>query len=160
MLDIQRDILPLKNRMYRLAMRITMSSQEAEDVVQDVIVRLWKMRDKLEEVDNIEAFTLRSTRNLALDRRRMKANNTDSLDAVADRPQTEADTMDRQEQVESIRTIMQLLPEKQRSAMQLRDFEGYSYKEISRILGISEEQVKINIFRARQFVKTKLTSFN
>lgn len=146
--------------MYRLAMRITMNAQEAEDIVQDVIMKLWDMREKLDEVDNLEAFTLRVTRNLALDRQRMRANNTETLDAAAYNVHTEEDAADRREQVESIRNIMQMLPEKQRSAMQLRDFEGYSYKEISQILGITEDQVKVNIFRARQFVRVKLTSFN
>ena len=56
MLDVRRDILPLKNPMYRLALRITLSSQEAEDVVQDVIIKLWNMRDRLDDVDNLGAF--------------------------------------------------------------------------------------------------------
>jgi RNA polymerase sigma factor (sigma-70 family) len=160
MLDVKRDILPLKNIMYRLALRITLSSQEAEDVVQDVIIKLWNMRDRLAEVDNLEAFALRMTRNLALDRQRMRVNQSESLDLAAEAQQPDDDNADRQEQVESIRAVMRLLPEKQRSVMQLRDFEGYSYKEIADILSISEDQVKISIFRARQFVKAKLTSFN
>ena len=160
MLDVRRDILPLKNPMYRLALRITLSSQEAEDVVQDVIIKLWNMRDRLDDVDNLGAFAMRMTRNLALDRRRMRANHTESLDVAMERPQAEDTRSDAQEQVETIRTMMQLLPEKQRSAMQLRDFEGYSYKEIAEMLAMTEDQVKVNIFRARQFIKTKLTSFN
>ena len=160
MLDVKRDILPLKNAMYRLALRITLSSQEAEDVVQDVIIKLWNMRDRLDDVDNLGAFAMRMTRNLALDRQRMRANHTESLDVAMERPQAEDTRSDAQEQVETIRTMMQLLPEKQRSAMQLRDFEGYSYKEIAEMLAMTEDQVKVNIFRARQFIKTKLTSFN
>lgn len=160
MLDVKRDILPLKNPMYRLALRITLSSQEAEDVVQDVIIKLWNMRDRLDDVDNLEAFAMRMTRNLALDRQRMRANHTESLDVAMERPQAEDTRSDAQEQVETIRAMMQLLPEKQRSAMQLRDFEGYSYKEIAEMLTMTEDQVKVNIFRARQFIKTKLTSFN
>ncbi|MCI6503162.1 MAG: sigma-70 family RNA polymerase sigma factor [Prevotella sp.] len=160
MLDVRRDILPLKNPMYRLALRITLSSQEAEDVVQDVIIKLWNMRDRLDDVDNLGAFAMRMTRNLALDRQRMRANHTESLDVAMERPQAEDTRSDAQEQVETIRTMMQLLPEKQRSAMQLRDFEGYSYKEIAEMLAMTEDQVKVNIFRARQFIKTKLTSFN
>src|SRR5574344_3133893 len=156
MLDVKRDILPLKNIMYRLALRITLSSQEAEDVVQDVIIKLWNMRDRLAEVDNLEAFALRMTRNLALDRQRMRVNQSESLDLAAEAQQPDDDNADRQEQVESIRAVMRLLPEKQRSVMQLRDFEGYSYKEIADILSISEDQVKRSIFRARQFVKAKL----
>ena len=160
MLDVRRDILPLKNPMYRLALRITLSSQEAEDVVQEVIIKLWNMRDRLDDVDNLGAFAMRMTRNLALDRQRMRANHTESLDVAMERPQAEDTRSDAQEQVETIRTMMQLLPEKQRSAMQLRDFEGYSYKEIAEMLAMTEDQVKVNIFRARQFIKTKLTSFN
>ena len=52
------------------------------------------------------------------------------------------------------------LPEKQKSCMQLRDFEGKSYKEIAAVMGITEEQVKVNIFRARQTVKQKIKEFD
>ena len=54
-----------------------------------------------------------------------------------------------------VRQIVNSLPEKQRSCVQLRDFEGKPYKEIATILGITEEQVKVNIFRARQTIKQK-----
>ena len=60
-----------------------------------------------------------------------------------------------QDRVRLIRRLINELPEKQRSVMQLRDFEGKSYKEIAAIMAISEEQVKINIFRARQAIKQK-----
>ena len=86
MLDVKRDILPLKDIMYRLALRITLSSQEAEDVVQDVIIKLWNTRDHLDTVDNLEAYALRMTRNLALDRQRMRVNQSESLDAIKEQP--------------------------------------------------------------------------
>lgn len=151
--------------MYRLALRITQSSQEAEDVVQDVIIKLWKMRDSLDNVDNLEAYSLRMIRNLALDRQRMKANQSETLDEQSHghiaSAQPSADTlMERQERIDSIRMIMNSLPEKQRIAMQLRDFEGKSYKEIADIMEVTEDQVKINIYRARQYIKSKLTPFN
>jgi RNA polymerase sigma-70 factor (ECF subfamily) len=60
-----------------------------------------------------------------------------------------------QDKLMLIRRLINALPEKQRSAMQLRDFEGKSYKEIAQIMDISEEQVKINIFRARQTIRQK-----
>ena len=60
-----------------------------------------------------------------------------------------------QDRIQLVRRLIDKLPEKQRSCMQLRDFEGKSYKEIAQILGISEEQVKISIFRARQTIKQK-----
>ena len=63
--------------------------------------------------------------------------------------------MAQRDRVEQVKLIVNSLPEKQRSCMQLRDFEGKSYKEIAQVLGITEEQVKVNIFRARQTVKQK-----
>lgn len=145
--------------MYRLALRITLNSQEAEDVVQDVIIKAWQMREELENVDNLEAYLMRMTRNLAVDRQRMKVNNSLNIEGkdFAEVSSVE-DEIDRNEQLESIRAIMQQLPEKQRTAMQLRDFEGKSYKEVADIMQITEDQVKVNIFRARKYIKDILNS--
>ena len=87
-MDIVHTILPLKNEMYRLALRITLNSQEAEDVVQDVVIRLWQMRERLDGIDSIEAYALRMTRNLALDRSRMRVNQTESLGTSLHLPST------------------------------------------------------------------------
>jgi DNA-directed RNA polymerase specialized sigma subunit, sigma24 homolog len=57
------------------------------------------------------------------------------------------------DRIQLVRRLIDQLPEKQRSCMQLRDIEGKSYKEIADIMSISEEQVKINIFRARQTIR-------
>ncbi len=167
-MDIKRDILPMKDTMYRLALRITLDSQEAEDVVQETIIKLWKMRDNLGNVENLEAYVLRMTRNLALDKQRLRANQNESIDVMPEQSHTDivsnftsADVqMEQQERIDSIRSTMNALPEKQRIAMQLRDFEGKSYKEIAEVMDISEDQVKVSIFRARQYIKMRLTSFN
>jgi RNA polymerase sigma-70 factor (ECF subfamily) len=159
-IDIQRDILPLKNILYRLALRITLNSQEAEDVVQDVIIKMWKMGERLNDVENLESYALRLTRNLSIDRQRMKVNQVESFDELEDFhggiSNSIESRLEQQERIDSIRDIMMQMPEKQRSVMQLRDFEGKSYKEIALALEISEDQVKVNIFRARQFVKSRI----
>ena len=168
-MDIKRDILPLKDTMYRLALRITLNSQEAEDVVQDVIIKVWKQSQNesfLSTIDNLQAYLLRLTRNLAIDRQRLKANQAESLDAMVEAGQQHVVTSLMTESTERslatterltlVRRIMDTLPEKQRTAMQLRDFEGKTYKEIAAIMEITEEQVKVSIFRARQAVKAKI----
>lgn len=160
-MDIQRDILPLKNVMYRLALRITLNSQEAEDVVQDVIVKVWGMRDQMDAVTNLEAYIMRMTRNIALDRQKLKANNTESIEGIDLASENSIEkNIEKEERLQSIRDVMSQLPEKQRTAMQLRDFEGRNYKDIAQVMDVTEDQVKVYIFRARQFVKTRLTSFN
>lgn len=159
-MDIKTDILPLKNTLYRLALRITQNSQEAEDVVQDVIIKLWNMRERLDEVENLEAFALKMTRNLSLDRERMRINQTEDIEGKEfslAAPSIELQ-LEQQEKIDIIRRIMEQLPEKLRTAMHLRDFEGLSYQEIAQTMGITEDQVKVCIFRARQAVKAKVNA--
>ncbi len=156
-MDFRNDILPLKNRLYRLALRITRNPQEAEDTVQDTLMKVWNMRDSWATIESIEAFSLTICRNLALDRNKRKAATDLSLDDIdTDKPDDGNDPLQQLSQkdgVERIRTVLDSLPEKQRTCMQLRDFEGMAYKEIAGIVGITEDQVKINIFRARKAVK-------
>lgn len=145
--------------MYRLALRITLNSQEAEDIVQDVIIKLWKQQSGGTHIDNLEAYTMRMVRNLALDRQRMKVNQTENIDGM-DFSGTSSveDSIEQDERISRIRQTMAQLPEKQRIAMQLRDFEGRSYKEIADIMEITEDQVKVNIFRARQTIRQLISA--
>ena len=160
MISFQTDILPLKNELYRLALRITMNAAEAEDVVQETMLKVWNRREQWNQIESIEAFCLTICRNLSLDKMRRMDNQTQSLDAtydpkdqhVASNPEEQAVQRDR---IQLVRQLISQLPEKQRSCMQLRDMEGKSYKDIATILNMTEEQVKINIFRARQTIKER-----
>ncbi|EGC21336.1 sigma-70 family RNA polymerase sigma factor [Prevotella multiformis] len=157
--SFRNDVLPLKNELFRLALRITLNRAEAEDIVQDTLIKVWNRREEWNAIDSIEAFSLTVCRNLSLDRIKKKGNDNDSLEDVkAAEPLASSNPQDRMIQTDKVRLIRQIvdgLPEKQRSCMQLRDFEGKTYKEIAGVLDISEEQVKVNIFRARQTVKQK-----
>lgn len=152
-------MLPLKDMLYRLALRITQKHEEAQDIVQDTLIKVWNKRDEWESIDSIEAFSLTVCRNLALDRMKVKSSKNESLDNshldTPDLGRTPYERMQLKDRIELVKRMVDALPEKQRSCMQLRDFEGKSYKEISSILGISEDQVKVNIFRARQAIKQK-----
>ncbi len=160
-ISFRNDILPLKNEFYRLALRITLNPAEAEDVVQETMIKVWNRRDQWDEIESIEAFCLTICRNLALDKMRRMENQNQSLDeggydapdrSYSSNPEEQAMQQDR---IRLIHRLIGELPEKQRSAVQLRDIEGKSYKEIAAIMAISEEQVKISIFRARQAIRQK-----
>jgi RNA polymerase sigma-70 factor (ECF subfamily) len=158
-ISFRNDILPLKDVLYRLVLRITLRHEDAEDVVQDTLIKVWNRRDNWQEINDIEAFALTICRNLSLDKIK-KANNSEaSLDDqsvfLTDRSSNPYERMIQQDRLDWVRRLVNNLPEKQRSCIQLRDFEGKSYKEIAEILKISEEQVKVNIFRARQNIKQK-----
>ena len=160
MISFRNDVLPLKNELFRLALRITLNRVEAEDVVQETMIKVWNRRDRWEELESIEAFCLTICRNIAIDKIRKMENQNQSLtdehdapdQSYASNPEEQAMQQDR---IQLVRRLIDNLPEKQRSVMQLRDIEGKSYKEIAEVLDISEEQVKINIFRARQTIRQK-----
>ena len=156
--SFQTDVLPLKNVLFRLALRITMNRADAEDVVQETMIRVWNRRDEWEQIESMEAFCLTICRNLSLDKLRRMDNHAETLSASHD-PQDNSYGANPEEQIVQrdrlmmVRRLIEQLPEKQRSCVQLRDIEGKSYKDIATILNISEEQVKVNIFRARQTIK-------
>lgn len=163
-ISFRNDVLPLKDALYRLALRITLSHEEAQDIVQDTLIKVWDKRESWNEIESIEAFSITICRNLALDRIKKHDNLNDSLEErQTESPDTSStpfeDTL-QQDRIELVKNLVNALPEKQRSCMQLRDFEGKPYKEIAKILGITEEQVKVNIFRARQTVKERFQKYD
>ncbi len=163
-ISFQNDVLPLKNMLYRLALRITLNNAEAEDIVQDTLIKVWNNRDNWEKIDSIEAYCLTIARNLSLDRNKKMDNQHQSIEEKQiDKPDQSSnpfEDMNRKDLINLIKRLIDELPGKQRSCIQLRDFEGKSYKEIAIVLDITEEQVKINIFRARQAIKKKYQGFD
>lgn len=159
-ISFQNDILPLKNILYRLALRITLNAEDAEDVVQETMLKVWNRRERWGEIESMEAFCLTICRNIALDKTRKMDNQSQSIEdgydtadmSYASNPEEQAVQQDR---IALVRRLIDRLPEKQRSIMLLRETEGKSYREIADILDISEEQVKVNLFRARQTIKKK-----
>ena len=159
-ISFRTDVLPLKDILYRLALRITLNREDAEDIVQETLIKVWDKRDSWSEIESIEAFSLTICRNLALDHQRRMENRHLSLDETPrERPDSRslspAEAMISTDRISLVRRLVDSLPEKQRSCMQLRDFEGKSYREIAQVLGITEDQVKVNIFRARQTIKQR-----
>ena len=163
-ISFRNDVLPLKNKLFRLALRITLNREEAEDVVQDALIKVWNNRDNWAQLDSIEAYSLTIVRNLSIDRTKKMDNNNDSLeDAKTERPDQASNPYERmiqKDKLDIVRRLIDDLPEKQRSCLQLRDIEGKAYKDIAKILGITEEQVKVNIFRARQTIKQRFQRFD
>ncbi len=163
-ISCRNDVLPLKNQLFRLALRITLNQAEAEDIVQDTLIKIWNNQDKWDEIESIEAYSFTIARNLALDHIKKLDNQVGSLDESpveeADHSSNPYEQTVQNDRVNLVRRIVDGLPEKQRSCIQLRDFEGKPYKEIADILGITEEQVKVNIFRARQTIKQQYQEFD
>lgn len=155
-ISFKNDVLPLKDKLFRLALRITLNREEAEDIVQDTLMKLWNQRDEWSAIQNMETYSMTICRNLSLDAIEKKERLNISLDeTVHDRPdtsRTQDEELMKQQQLNTVMRIIGQLPEKQRTIMQLRDIEGKSYQEIADIMSINVSDVKVNLFRARQKV--------
>ena len=157
-ISFRNDILPLKDKLFRLALRITLDRAEAEDVVQDTMIRVWNKRDEWQQFESVETYCLIVAKNLAIDRSQKKdAQNVELTPEMAEEADTSGpyDRLVNNERMKIIHRLIDELPEKQRLIMQLRDIEGESYKDIAKVLQLTEEQVKVNLFRARQKVKQR-----
>ncbi len=157
--DFKSLMTPLQNKLYRFSLRIVGNTAEAEDVVQEVLIKMWKKRTELSAYKNLEAWCMTLTRNLSIDKLRSKHRRTSELQdglQVVDKSVTPFQHAAYQDTLERVRRLMAELPEKQRMVMQLRDIEGMTYQEIAEALSISMEQVKVNLFRARKQIRAKL----
>ena len=156
--DFKYQVLPVKDKLYRFALRFLRNEDEAQDVVQDVLIKAWHQRDELR---NAEAWCMRLTRNLSLNK--LKSGHRSRTEGLAEddryashaaNPYAQTETQDA---MTHVRTLLQKLPMKQQQVLELRDVEGYSYQEISEVLSIDLSQVKVNLFRARQTLRKQLT---
>ena len=157
-MDLQEfkiEVFPLKNKLFRLARRLLEDHEDAQDIVQEVFIKLWNLREKLNEYRSVEALAVVVTRNMCLDKLKMKkypVGKLEDIPAGTDENSTES-SGDLSELVMKIHTIIRTLPEQQKTIMQLRDVEGYNYDEIARILKMNENAVRVALSRARKRVR-------
>jgi RNA polymerase sigma factor (sigma-70 family) len=152
-------VLPLRNKLFRFAKRLLNSTEEAEDIVQEVFIKLWNRREKLDEYRSVEALAMVTTRNLCLDKLKVKKITTERIEDLRnDIEETRNDrSVDFSEVIDKIHAIIQTLPEQQKSVIQLRDIEGYDFEEIAEIMEINENAIRVTLSRARKKIREKLS---
>ena len=156
----QTRILPMKDKLYRLALRLLPDRHDAEDVVQEVMVRLWSRREEWGQWQSLEAYCMTAVKNGCLDRlrkRQLRPVREDRAWDVNSQDKDPQEKMIAKETFIQIRKCMDELPQNQQLVIQLREVEGFSYNEIAEVLGISLDQVKVNLFRARNAIKKSIT---
>ena len=145
------------DRLFRFAFASLRNREQAEDVVQESFTRVW---EKVETVDfgKAKSYLFTVAHHVMIDEVRQRQGFTSMENCQEERlkiaPAAYPDVSD------VLHKALATLPEMQRNAVLLRDYEGYSYQEIGNITGMSEAQVKINIFRARTALKNKLKSID
>jgi RNA polymerase sigma-70 factor, ECF subfamily len=157
-------VLPAKNRLLRFARTFTKSTEEAEDIVQDVFLKLWGMRERLDEYNSVEALAMRMVKNLCLDKRKSKSSQVLQLDNHHFNLASQAIAPDRKTELnqalDMVQQVIATLPETQRLIIQMRDMEEMEFEEIAEILQSDINYVRVNLSRARKKIREILTQFN
>lgn len=145
----------LRDEMFRFAKRFVMSSDEAEDIVQDLMIKFWQKKDELETFGNLKSYALKSVRNECLNR--LKHHDVKLGFADLQIHRSELYSMDVNNLKDHILSFINQLPEKQKMVIHLKDVEEYEVSEISEIMEMEENAVRVNLMRARQKVKEQIT---
>tara|TARA_R110002049_G_scaffold10728_2_gene52153 strand:- start:6965 stop:7474 length:510 start_codon:yes stop_codon:yes gene_type:complete len=151
-------VLPFKDKLYRLAKRLLVSKEEAEDATQEILMKLWSKKKVMTGYNNVEAYAMMMTKNFCLDR--LKSKQAGNLKLVHSNYTDDAMSIQTQIEVSDslswVGKIMEELPEQQKMVIQLRDVEQYEFEEIAELLGMSATAVRVALSRARKTVREKL----
>ena len=156
--DFLKVVLPFKDKVFRLAKRLLVSIDEAEDATQELLLKLWKNKDKLATYRNTEAYAMTMTKNYCFDR--LKSKHANNLNLIHNNYKENETSLEKKiEYVDSVHKVHQLiknLPDKQRLIIQLRDVEEYDFEEICNIAQMNPTAVRVSLSRARKTIREQL----
>jgi RNA polymerase sigma-70 factor (ECF subfamily) len=158
--DFVKLVMPFKDKVFRLAKRLLVSNEEAEDATQEILLKLWNNKKKIQEYKNVEAFSMTMTKNFCLDR--LKSKQAQNLKIVHSNYQDNNTSLQKQvelnDSVDWVSKIIEELPEQQKIILQLRDIEEYEFEEIAKVLDMNETAIRVSLSRARKTIREKLTN--
>lgn len=150
---------PFKGKVFRMAKRLLVSTEEAEDATQEVMLKLWNRNDQLSQYQSVEALAMTMTKNYCLDQ--LKSKRAGNLKIVhsnfTDREAPLQKKVEDRDTWNWFEKIMADLPEQQKMIVQLRDIEEYEYEEIAAVMGMNETAVRVALSRARKNIREQLT---
>ena len=159
--DFKETLLPINQKLYRLCLRFLTNREEAEDAVQEVYLKLWNMRDKLGDINNLEAFATTMAKNLCLDK--IKSRRLITMDDMtrqfANSPSADKDPYRQVENFDTVNIVQHIinqLPDQQKSVITMRDIDEFSFEEIEEFTGLSINNIRVNLSRARKQVRDEL----
>ncbi|MEY8848798.1 RNA polymerase sigma factor [Psychroserpens sp. XS_ASV72] len=158
--DFVKLVMPFKDKVFRLAKRLLVSREEAEDATQEILMKLWRNKQKISEYKNVEAFSMTMTKNFCLDR--LKSKQAQNLKIVHSNYQDNNTSLQKEvenkDSVDWVSKIIEELPEQQKIILQLRDIEEYDYDEISKVVDMNPTAIRVALSRARKTIREKLTN--
>lgn len=146
-------VMPFSRKIFAVAYHFLQRGDEAEDVVQDILVKLWQMREKLPPGDQLEPFILVMTRNLCIDRIRSNHNVVDFDDNISEEETFEDDQLEQKDKLKLVLKLMKELPPDQQKVLKLKVFDELDNEQISKLLNIKEDNIRQLLSRARKRLK-------
>jgi RNA polymerase sigma-70 factor (ECF subfamily) len=143
--------------LFRISYRITGDTTAAEDLCQEAFVRYLQRTAPLPSPDQAKYWLIRVVRNLSYNYEKRKGRERRALDRLYHEPKRNIASLEtealRSESSKLVQEALKRLPFKLRTSLVLREYAGLSYREIARSLHISESNVKVRVFRARELLK-------
>jgi RNA polymerase sigma-70 factor (ECF subfamily) len=156
--EFLKSVLPFKDKVFRLAKRLLVSTEEAEDATQELYFKLWRNKEKLANYKNVEAFAMTMTKNYCFDRLKSKqASNLTLVHSNYKEKDTALETkIEQRDSVSQVHVLIDKLPEQQKLVIQLRDIEQYDFEEIGKMLDLKPTAVRVALSRARKTIREEL----
>ena len=159
-LEFENLIAPFKDKIFRFAKRLLVSTEEAEDATQEVMVRLWHKKEILANYNSVEALAMPMTKNFCLDQ--LKSKRASNLQLVHSNYRDNQAELDQQLEANDswnwAEKIINNLPEQQRIIIQMRDIEEFEFTEIAAVLEMNETAVRVALSRARKTIREQLVA--
>ena len=153
--EFVKSITPFKDKLFRLAKRLLVSTEEAEDATQEVLLKLWNKNENLSNYNSLEAFAMTMTKNYCLDQLKSKRAGNIKLvhDNYDDREPSLQKKLEDKDSLDWVEKIINQLPEQQRMIIQMRDIEQYEFEEIAEILDMNETAIRVALSRGRKTIR-------
>ena len=157
--DFKQLFLPCHRKLFSVAYRLMSNTQAAEDMVQETFLKLWMQRDKMEKVDNPEAYSITVLRRIFYDK--MRAGHLQEVDKDVGSLQVSSSKniskqLEEADEYQRVRLLITHLPEPQARIMLMRDIEDRSFDEISTETGLTEVNIRSILSRARKKIREQI----
>lgn len=157
--DFKQLFLPCHRKLFSVAYRLMSNAQAAEDMVQETFLKLWMQRDKMEKVDNPEAYSITVLRRIFYDK--MRAGHLQEVDKDVGSLQVSSSQniskqLEEADEYQRVRLLITHLPEPQARIMLMRDIEDHSFDEISIETGLTEVNIRSILSRARKKIREQV----
>ena len=141
--SFKQQFLPCHAKLYRVAFRLMGNVQDAEDMVQEAYLKLWKKRDELSEVASIEAYCVTLIKNLCYD----------SLRSCRPDEDSRLPEIEQKDEARQVKRLIRQLPRSQQQIILLRDVNDCSYEEIEQVTGLTAVNIRVLLSRARKKIR-------